>query len=215
MSDLLTLRPNADSTPLEQVPSSGGSGAHYEKIDEASKDESDYMVPSSPVATATKIDIYGFPDHTSEAGVINSVAVKCYCNYALVGTDGTAVYVNPAVKVGGTLYYGGAQELTTTVSLYSYSWANNPATVAAWTWDEIDALLAGDSLSTHLASKGNSRNGYLYQLWVEVSYEAEVGNPMSIKVGGSLKASSSQMIKVNGVWRAVAGHKIKIGGAWK
>lgn len=167
---VLTLRPNADSTPLELITYPASPTTHYTKIDEASKDESDNNSHYDTSASVTKTDIYGFPDHSSESGTINHVTVKCYCNYQLDGTDKNDCYVNPAVKIGSTVYNGGNQALTTTVSLYSKQWTTNPATSGAWSWTNIDDLLAGTSMVNHVIDKSNLKSPICYQLWVEVDY---------------------------------------------
>ena len=170
---VLTLRPNSDSTPLQQNPST--SGSHYVLIDEVTKDEADYINLIGLSEGNAITDIYGFPDHTTESGTINSVTIKAYCKYVLTGTCTNNATFNPAVKIGSTVYYGGAQNLTNTTALYSYTWTTNPATTSAWSWTEIDALLAGDALKNGYTDKDNWRRPYNYQLWVEVDYTAGGG----------------------------------------
>jgi hypothetical protein len=171
---VLILRPNADSTPLEQYSQPASPTTHYDKVDEDTLDVSDGC--DSKAETSAYTDIYEFPNHTSESGTINSVTVKCNCKYVLTGTDATTVYVYPAVKIGATVYYSSAKTLTTSSAEYNNVWTTNPATSAAWSWTEIDALLAGDKLTSHRTDKSNFRRSYCHQLWVEVDYTAGGGS---------------------------------------
>ena len=134
-------------------------------------------IPSGVVsANIAQLDIYGFPDHTSESGTINSVTIKAYLKYILKGTCTNNATFNPAVKISSTVYASGEQNLTSSTALYSYAWTTNPATSAAWSWTEIDALLAGDYLKNGWVNKDNKRSPFKYQLWVEVDYGAGGGS---------------------------------------
>ena len=164
---VLILRPNADSTPIEQTVSGG---SHYNCVDEVTINTSDYCAAIGSSATAIKTDIYGFPNHSSESGTINSVTVKCNCKNQRSGT-GTG-YVNPSVKIGSTVYNSEDILITeyTDYALYSYTWTTNPATLSAWSWTNIDDLLAGDKLTANYVDKNNYGKVRCYQLWVEVTY---------------------------------------------
>ena len=165
---VLILRPNQDTATVEQQCSSGTT--HYILVDEATKDEADYL-KNPDTSTSTKTDLYELPNHGELSGTINSVTVKLYAKYVLTGTsDGTA-YVKPLIRVSAT-NYGDNQALTDTVALYSQTWTTNPYTSEAWTWTQIDALIAGDSLTNYATDKKNYKSTYCYQLWVEVDYGA-------------------------------------------
>ena len=162
----LILRPNAASVTSQN--SKGKITNNYETIDEATLDEVDYCWVDGNGSSLTQSDIYGFPDHSSETGTINSVTVKAYCKKVIKGTDANNVTFRPLVKISNTSYYGSANNLTATTALYSNSWATNPATSSAWSWTGIDNLLAGDELTSHYTDKNNNVSSYCYQLWVEV-----------------------------------------------
>jgi hypothetical protein len=165
---VLTLRPNAASvTELSQYPADGD---RYQKVDEATLDETDYVYNAVKVSQSTKTDIYGFSNHSSESGTINSVTLKCKAKYIITGATSVNSTVNPSVKIGTTVYGSGAQNLTNSTAEYSYAWTTNPATSEAWSWTNIDDLLAGIALSNGYTDKDNVRNPYCYQLWVEVDY---------------------------------------------
>jgi len=165
----LILRPNSDTSFAEQECSSGMT--HYILVDEATLDEADYLKNPS-TTTTTKTDLYNLTNHWEESGTINSVTVKLYAKYILTSgtTDGTT-YVKPLIRVSDT-NYGDNQALTDTVALYSQTWTTNPYTSEAWTWTQIDALIAGDSLTNYATDAKNYKSTYCYQLWVEVDYTA-------------------------------------------
>lgn len=163
---VLTLRPNSDTAIKEQECSSGVT--HYFLIDEATKDEADYL-KNPDQSTSTKTDLYGLTNHNTESGTINSVTVKLYAKYDLVGTTSGTTYVKPMIRVSDT-NYGDNQALTDAVALYSQTWTTNPYTSKAWTWTQIDALIAGDALTNYATDQKNFKRTYCYQLWVEVNY---------------------------------------------
>ncbi len=165
----LILRPNAASA-TDQTRSAGTN--NYECIDEATLDESDYCYVSGSGSSQTLLDIYGFPDHSTESETINSVTVKAYAKKIIKGTDDNNVTIRMAISIGGTGYFGSANNLTTSTALYSHTYSVNPATSSAWSWTNIDNLLAGDELTSHYTDKNNSVSSYCYQLWVEVAYGA-------------------------------------------
>jgi hypothetical protein len=172
----LILRPNAASvTGQLRV---GGTNDNYEAIDESTLDEADYCWVSGGSLSDTRFDIYGFPDHSSETGTINSVTVKAYCKKVIKGTSANNVMFRPVVKISTTSYYGSSNNLTASTALYSNSWATNPATSSAWTWTNIDDLLAGDELTSNYTDKSNNVSSYCYQLWVEVDYGESGSSPV-------------------------------------
>ena len=173
----LTLRPNAAST-TEQARSAGVN--NYACIDEATLDESDYCYCDGGHASGALVDLYGFPDHSTESETINSVTVKAYAKKIIEGTDDNNVTIRMAIDISGTRYFGSANNLTTSTALYSHSYSVNPATSSAWSWTNIDNLLAGDELTSHYIDKNHNISSYVYQLWVEVDYGAATGPVMPV-----------------------------------
>ena len=163
---VLILRPNSDSS-VAQTKSTGS--YNYALIDETTKDEADYTYnyATKNAPATTKRDLYGFPNHTSESGTINSVTIKAYCK----GIRGTAYNkITFLLSLDSTVYSGSPQEIGSSTTLYSASWNSNPAG-GSWSWTNIDDLLAGDDLYT-LGSPSGDGYTYKYQLWVEVDYTA-------------------------------------------
>ena len=173
----LTLRPNAASlTAQNRV---GGTN-NYECIDEATLDESDYCYCGGSGSSQTLLDLYGFPDHSTESETINSVTVKAYAKKIIKGTDANNVTIRMAIDISGTRYFGSANNLTTSTALYSHTYSVNPATSSAWSWTNVDNLLVGDELTSHYIDKNNNISSYVYQLWVEVDYGAATGPVMPV-----------------------------------
>jgi hypothetical protein len=162
----LTLRPNADNT--RGLTTSAGSD-NYALVDETSLNEADYVWCDGG-STQTLYDDYGFPNHSTETETINSVTVKAYCKKVITGTDENNVTIRPLISISDTRYYGAAQNLTTSTALYTKSWTVNPATSSAWSWTNIDNLIAGLELTSHRIDKNNNVDAICYQLWVEVDY---------------------------------------------
>ena len=153
----LTLRPNSDSSVV--LDRSTGA-TNYSCVDEAVKDEADY-VRGGGTSNNYTTDLYGFPDHTTEGGAINSIALKCYAKRTYAGEG-----YQPKIKLGETTYSGSVVSVAASTTLYSQTFTKSPATTEAWTWDEIDALVAGISF------RGDTYPTYVYgyQFWVEVDY---------------------------------------------
>lgn len=171
----LTLRPNADS--YTGLTGSGG-GYNYTFLDEATLDESDYVSVDGGTSSQTLYDTYGFPDHSTESETINSVTVKAYCKKVVTGTDANNVTIRPCIYISGTGYYGDSQNLTASTALYTKAWTTNPATSSAWSWTNIDNLIAGLELTSHRTDKNNNVDSYCYQLWVEVDYGESGSSPV-------------------------------------
>ena len=168
----LILRPNAASVTAQ---TSTGGNNNYECIDEVTLSETDYCYVSGSSSSNTLLDIYGFPDHSTETETINSVTIKGYAKKIIKGTDANNVTFRTAISIGGTDYHGSYNNLTTSTALYSHVYSVNPATSSAWTWTNIDNLLAGDEMTSNSIDKYNYVSSYCYQLWAEVDYGEAAG----------------------------------------
>ena len=133
-------------------------GSHYDKVDEVTADATTYVA-------GTGYDLYGIPDHTTESGVINYVKIF-YRVLAYSQYGGGYGYSKPAIKTGGTIYYGTQITVADWWTTYNYTWNTNPQTGVAWTWDDIDALQIG------IAIMGNV---YCTQVYIEVNYTPSGG----------------------------------------
>ena len=165
--DLETLRPNADGSNTKWDPY-GGTG-HWECVDEVTPDTTTYVYTSAN----NKHDSYNLEDHTNGSGAISNVRVYAR---ALSTVEGDTLAIE--VVIGGLNYEGAQETLTATYVNYLYDWAQNPATTAAWTWTEIDALEAG------VRDWNPSGEIRVTTVWVEVtytpdwqSYESDLSTP--------------------------------------
>lgn len=170
---ILTLRPNVDN--YRGLMASSGAD-HYALVDETSLNEADYLWVDGGAASQAVYDNFGFPNHSTESETINSVTVKAYCKKVVTGTDSNNVTIKPLISISGTGYYGDAQNLTSSTALYTKAWTTNPATSSAWSWTNIDNLIAGLELTSHYTDKNNNVDAICYQLWVEVDYGAGGGS---------------------------------------
>ena len=153
----LILRPTSDNSIAQSL--SSGYDA-YALVDEAVLDTGDYCQSTG----AYKLNLYEFPAHTTEVGVITSITIYGYI--AKFSALMTGKY-KMAVKIGSTVYYTSERSAEYgSGELESEVLTKNPATGSAWTWSDIDDLIAGCTL---YASSGWTRN---YQFYVVVTYSA-------------------------------------------
>ncbi len=165
-----TLRPNAagDETNIEeQFPSSG---AHWDKVDESAQDE-DTFVQSNEVAYER--DFYDIPDSTS-SGTINGITVYVRCYTSEPATQASAkIAIKSGTGAGApdTPSESGGKTLASSITweTFSHEWLVNPATSAAFTWDEIDKLQIGVALRR--SQTIFSPQTRCTQVYVEVDYE--------------------------------------------
>jgi len=158
-----TLRPDAtgDETNItSQIPATG---AHWEKVDEATPDgDSTYVYTSN---TSWQEDLYNIADHSVGVSSINYVEVYLECRADASPTQ-TSAYIH--IKTNGLEDNGSEETMTTGYATYSSQWNDNPQTTATWTWDEIDALQIGAGLRE--PTLGQNTN--CTQVYAEVNYSA-------------------------------------------
>jgi hypothetical protein len=167
-----TLRPNAagDETNIAlQYPTSG---EHWDKVDEETADDDSTYVRDYPVDYVR--DLYNLPAHSVGSGTINSITIY----FRIRAYSGTG-YAKPSQKSGGTVTDGTEQTCTTSYETKSQTYTTNPATGAAYTWDEIDALQIGVCVKQ---TSSTSRT-YCTQVYVEIDYTA----------GGATEKSSADV----------------------
>jgi len=139
----LTLIPNGDNT-VALVCSSGT--VHYALVDDpvASPDDlGTYVYKNGASGLSAATDLFDLPNHGTEAGAINYVRVyhRHRSNYAIT------MYSQPYVRMGVTDYAGTQVSITMTWTTNYTEWATNPNTSVAWTWTDIDNLIAGVKLT--------------------------------------------------------------------
>ncbi len=112
-------------------------------------------------------------EDTALSGTISSVVLAYSINAGQTGM--TQGGYNPTVKIGDTEYTGGAVYLDDEALTGSYSWETSPATSSAWTWDEVNGLIAGLSVYSGYTDTSNSAEIKVYQINVIVYYGASSG----------------------------------------
>lgn len=136
------LRPDAvgDLSQLYAHPAGVDSGEHWDKVNDVSPDDASsyvYMTPGVDVGVY-KRDLYTLPTHEG-SGTIEKITVYFRTTVNVGGNKAS-------IRTHGTTYDGSVHGITSWTT-YSEEWATNPNTGNPWTWDEIDALEAGVSLS--------------------------------------------------------------------
>jgi len=149
------LYPNGDNTTgMSIYPTSPST--HYDKVDEpwtAPDDDAGYVYCASP---STLLDLLTLQDHTIETGTINYIQVLSRARASMMQAPTGEYRHKITCGIGNALSmnYG---PLTTSYQQFSTIWPTNPATGVAWTWSDIDSLLAGVQATSPL----NTYCGYL------------------------------------------------------
>jgi len=159
----LILRPTGPGSETAIDTQYPVSGAHWEKVDEATTDDDSTFIENKNGEPYThQRDLFALQNHTTTSGIIDKVAITVR---TMNCAPGDVIHV--ACKTHGAVYdynLGGGQS----VYYYdSHEMQVNPHTEAAWTWEEIDAMEAGISLGGSVYSPDWSR---CTQLYVEVYY---------------------------------------------
>jgi hypothetical protein len=149
-----TLRPTGAGTTTAIESQYPNSTSHYDKVDEEVSDDDATYVYMSGTSTTEVLDTYATADTAIPAGsTINSVTVYVLCRSLAVWDESNLLWVygqgRPALRSGGTNYYGTLTTFTDSYVLYSKTWTTNPATSANWDVSELNALQAGVALKTN------------------------------------------------------------------
>jgi hypothetical protein len=137
-----TLRPDAAGDETAIGYQSPGTGAHWDKVDEAVADDSTTEL-YEPDNTWVR-DLFNLPASAVGAGTINSVTVWMRALVSASGGPGAKI----SLKTNGTTVDGAAVSFAATWTWYNFSkvWTLNPATGLAWTWTQVNALQIGASI---------------------------------------------------------------------
>jgi len=154
------LRPDGAGTETNIAGQYPLSGAHWEKVDEATSDDAGTFVRHNLTSYAT--DTYALPAGAGE-GNIGSVTVYARCR----AVSGNYNYARMVIRTHSTLYEGTEHNLTTSWEDLSTEYPLNPNTSQPWTWAEINDLEAGVALKS---SSGGDFFAICTQVYVEVAY---------------------------------------------
>jgi len=117
------------------------------------------------LANAWLRDTYDTQDSAIASGPINSVTVFIKARELVAG----GAQAMTALRTHGVVYDGAVKNLVAAYALYSTVYADNPNTVAAWTWAEVDAMEVGVSL------KGDGAvPAYCTYVYATVNYTPQV-----------------------------------------
>lgn len=134
----LTKVPSGDGSHLEWSASTGPT--RWQTVDDSigSDDADSTYIFLSNTAGGTNTSTFDGFAHT---GNPIEVTVVTRCRQAF----GSGAEVFPCIVSGGTVYTdtGGVLSFSGSYTTISQAWDTNPATSAAWTWAEIDALQIG------------------------------------------------------------------------
>ncbi len=140
------------------------SGSHYEKVITNDGDTS-YVYNDS---VTSKTDLYKISP-TIQSGRINYVRVSVVQK---PHSTGQPRYVQPALKTGGSVFYGSTQTPPQSVYTTVYNdWTTNPSTLALWTWSEIYALEIGAAIWANAPGWEEM----ITQVYVTINYELDPG----------------------------------------
>lgn len=172
-----TLRPDA---PGDECNISDEIGVdcpnHYQNVDEVDTDEDTTKNRSASIAYER--DFYNVVDHSVGSGTINHITVyaRCKGNYEVLWASlKIAIKSGTGEGVPDTPNESVEKTITTSFTNYSNQWTTNPATTAAFTWDEIDRLQIGIALK-YCADDPANMHSDCTQVYVVVDYTAEDGN---------------------------------------
>jgi hypothetical protein len=102
--------------------------------------------------------------------VINSINV--FIKYSCNDATGSLGYIRPFIEINGTKYYGDSESLNTPESYIehtlNYTWSINPATSAAWDYDDYKAIKFG----CHAHLDDSPANGvFIFQLYATTTFQ--------------------------------------------
>lgn len=163
-----TLRPSAAGDECN-IDSETGDACpnHYLNVDEATADDDTTIVKTKNLSYLR--DFYNIEDHSTGARIIDHITVYAVCKgEATIDQASLKIAIKSGTGTGApdTADEATAEEITTSYVAYSNEWATNPATSAAWTWDEVDKLQIGIALQS--TNSGPATSTYCTQVYVEV-----------------------------------------------
>lgn len=123
---------------------------HFDKVDDlpsSPNDDTDYVFASTGSVPAI-LDMYNLTNHTTETGTINYIQVFTRAKAYPTGQSATGEYKHKITCGTGNALSPNYAPVSTAYQPYSTIWTTRPADGLAWTWADIDALLAGISVAS-------------------------------------------------------------------
>jgi len=194
------LRPSAagDECNIEGE-SASACPNHYQNVDEVESDGTTSYIYTSGT---WQRDLYNIEDHSEGSGTINSVKVYTICStdtYTHSQTD-LKIVIKSGTGTGAPDTVDESAEKTISAVLLAWSsddntWNTNPATTAAWTWDEIDKLQIG--LNLREPRDGRNNISFCTQVYVEIDYTAGGGATEQAVGEGAITPSATLNLKIS------------------
>jgi len=154
------LRPNAAGT-ISEMDGAQGSGSPANKVVAVYESVADDLVSYVYEPRNGYREFYNLPSTAISGGTISNVRVF----FRWREVDPISSDSQVGLYIGSTEYYSSSfnNSSLTTFQDYSYDWATNPATSAAWTTSDLDSLQIG--------MKKVSGGGHQYtQIYLETTY---------------------------------------------
>jgi len=167
------LRPNAAGDEENIEYGTSGVGNHHLDVDEASPDEDTTILQQGGITY--RQDLYNIEDHSVGSGTINHIHVYARFETTIApNTPNFIIHIKAGTGTGAPTTVGSSAETQATASYedYSQEFSVNPATSAAFTWDEIDKLQIGVSMHWATTTGGWTK---CTQVYVVVDYTPTPG----------------------------------------
>jgi plastocyanin len=155
----LTLYPDGDGSI--SIPHFKGTGGHWQCVSDAgNSDDAAYVYAGSGDGEGWFTDYYSVQDHGSASGTINNVTVYNRC---MRGSGSSNAYGRTYLRLGGNNITGASYTLSSRWTDYS-NVLSRPGG-GSWSWDDVDKLYCGVSLSS-----GSTREARCTLVWVVVDF---------------------------------------------
>ena len=129
------LFPSGNGSSSQLTGSDGNSTDNYLLVDDVNPDTTDYVGS----ATSGNKDLYEFTDLSVTTGVIKGIMVNAW----VARTEAGFKQMKPVLRQSGTDYDGTAKTLPSSFTRFFWPYDSNPATSAAFTISEINAMEFG------------------------------------------------------------------------
>ncbi|MEK6589144.1 MAG: PilC/PilY family type IV pilus protein, partial [Nitrospinota bacterium] len=173
-ADTFLTYPNADvSIPAGWTVFPAASNA-WADVDEASSDGDVTYIQNNNTTSPVLLD-YNYTQ-LKPAGTI-TVTVKVRAKKTASGSTRS---IQGVLRIGGVNYESNTSSLSTSYSLYSFTWTTNPATGAAWDWNDIKSAGIGSLQSFGVQAAANyaaSPFPRVTQVYLDVSVTIPSGGP--------------------------------------
>ncbi|MCX5692197.1 MAG: filamentous hemagglutinin N-terminal domain-containing protein [Candidatus Omnitrophica bacterium] len=189
----LIIRPNGQGDTGDDLDDHPDHTYNYTLVDETSGDNGTYVFSGSADYI---FDLYTLGD-PSALGTISNVIV--YIRARADNSNGRTPNRDSSytvIRINGVDYYGVVQTLGDSYTNYSTSYAQNPGTLVAWTWDDLSALQAGVALrAPYYHSSHAHDSSRCTQVWAQV--DSTVQGNITFNAAGAFNQAPSTLVKAN------------------